>query len=64
MSGAAVKQLQIALNAVHFNCGTPDGSFGPGTLDALKRFQSVYCNPVDGVYGPATKAALQKQLNK
>jgi N-acetylmuramoyl-L-alanine amidase len=64
MTGTAVKQLQIALNAAHFNCGTPDGSFGPATLDALKRFQSVYANPVDGVYGPGTKAALAKVLGK
>lgn len=62
MTGNNVKLLQIALNAANFNCGTPDGSFGPKTLDALKRFQSVYCNPVDGVYGQKTKVALAKKL--
>lgn len=62
MTGTSVKQLQEALNAANFQCGTPDGSFGPKTLDALKRFQSVHCNPVDGVYGEKTKAALAKVL--
>lgn len=62
MRGTAVKQLQIALNAANFNCGNPDGSFGPATLDALKRFQSVYANPVDGIYGATTRAALAKKL--
>lgn len=60
--GNAVKQLQTALNAAGFNCGTPDGIFGQKTLNALKRFQSIYCKPADGVYGPKTKAALAKKL--
>jgi N-acetylmuramoyl-L-alanine amidase len=64
MKGTAVKQLQIALNAAYFKCGTPDGSFGPATLDALKRFQSVYANPVDGMFGPKTRAALDRIVNK
>lgn len=60
--GTAVKQLQVALNEANFKCGTPDGSFGPATFDALKRFQSVHCNPADGVYGPKTRAALARVL--
>jgi peptidoglycan hydrolase-like protein with peptidoglycan-binding domain len=63
MTGNAVKQLQVALNAAHFSCGTPDGSYGPKTKDAVKRFQSVYCNPADGIYGSKTAAALNKVLN-
>jgi N-acetylmuramoyl-L-alanine amidase CwlA len=63
-TGTAVKQLQTALNAAKFNCGTPDGSYGPATVDAVKRFQSVYSNPADGVYGPKTAAALDKVVNK
>lgn len=64
MKGEAVKQLQVALTKAGFNCGTPDGDFGGKTLDALKRFQSVYCNPADGVYGPATKQKLDEILKK
>jgi N-acetylmuramoyl-L-alanine amidase len=63
-TGTAVKQVQAALNQLHFNCGTPDGSYGPKTEDAVHRFQSVYCNPADGVYGPKTRAAMLAQLNK
>lgn len=60
--GTAVKQLQTALNAAKFRCDV-DGSYGPGTEDAVRRFQSVYCNPADGIYGPATRAALNKLVN-
>jgi LysM repeat protein len=58
-----VMQLQKALNAAKFSTGTPDGSFGPKTTNALKRFQSVYANPSDGSYGPKTRDALHKLLN-
>jgi lysozyme len=61
-TGSSVVQLQNALNKLNFKCGTADGSFGPKTEDALKRFQSVYCNPVDGVFGAKTKAAMEKLL--
>jgi peptidoglycan hydrolase-like protein with peptidoglycan-binding domain len=40
-TGADVKRLQKALNAAGFNCGTPDGAFGPGTQAAVKAFQSA-----------------------
>jgi len=62
--GAAVKQIQEALNKLYFKCGTADGIWGAKTDDALRRFQSVYCNPVDGIYGKNTRAAMLKQLNK
>jgi len=60
--GTAVKQLQTALNAAKFRCDV-DGSYGPGTEDAVSRFQSVHCNPADGIFGPATRAALNKLVN-
>lgn len=41
-----------------------DSSFGPATQNAVKRFQSVYCNPADGIFGPATRKALENLLNK
>jgi|GEM_PF-1882995 len=62
--GTAVKQIQNALNKLNFKCGTADGIWGAKTEDALRRFQSVYCNPVDGIYGKNTRAAMLKQLNK
>ena len=37
---------------------TVDGSFGPQTTQALKRFQSSYGLAADGVAGPATYAAI------
>lgn len=61
--GAAVKQLQNALNAVYFKCGTADGEFGAKTEDAVKRFQMVYLPyEVDGAYGPNTRRKLQAVL--
>jgi N-acetylmuramoyl-L-alanine amidase len=63
--GSSVKLLQNALNAAGFKLkGSVDGDFGPDTLQALKRFQSVHCNPADGVYGAKTREALNKVLNK
>ncbi|PKG22365.1 peptidoglycan-binding protein [Niallia nealsonii] len=62
--GNAVKQIQEALNKLYFKCGNADGVFGAKTVDALERFQSVYCNPVDGIYGKNTRAVMLKQLNK
>ncbi|WP_226677172.1 peptidoglycan-binding protein [Mesobacillus jeotgali] len=61
--GIGVKQLQNALNAVYFKCGTADGFFGPKVRDALRRFQMVYLPyEVDGVYGPNTRRKLQAVL--
>ncbi|MFC0188244.1 peptidoglycan-binding protein [Fictibacillus aquaticus] len=61
--GEAVKQLQRALDAVYFKSGVNDGSYGPKTVDAVKRFQMVYLPyEVDGVYGPNTRKRLQAVL--
>lgn len=61
--GAEVKQLQNALNAVHFKSGAADGIFGPKVKDALRRFQMIYLPyEVDGVYGPNTRRKLQAIL--
>jgi LysM repeat protein len=59
----AIKQLQNALNAVYFKCGTADGIYGAKTKDAVTRFQKVYLPyAVDGIYGPNTKSKLQAVL--
>lgn len=63
--GAAVRNLQLALNAAGFNAGNPDGIFGRKTEDAVKRFQKVY-DPknVDGIYGSRTRERLNNVVNK
>ncbi len=56
-SGACVQTLQGLLNL--YGAGVSvDGSFGPGTLAAVKNFQSGAGLAADGQVGPNTKAAL------
>jgi hypothetical protein len=62
-TGAEVKQLQKALAAAGFSPGTPDGDYGPSTMNAVERFQIAKKLGEDGIYGPATAAALQKALS-
>jgi len=63
--GDRVKQLQRALNAAKYNVGAVDGVdgvYGAKTVDAVRRFQSVYdAYNVDGIYGSRTR--LDKQVN-
>lgn len=58
--GNAVKSLQHLLMAYGFNCGGygADGSFGPGTENALRSYQKTHGLTADGVCGPATWAKL------
>ena len=58
--GESVKALQILLNGFGCDCGTPDGSFGPKTLAAVKQFQTKNKLSVDGSVGQATWTALLK----
>lgn len=61
--GKAVEELQYFLNKIHFNCGKIDGSYGPSTEDAVKRFQEVYLPyEVDGVFGPHTRQVMEKHI--
>lgn len=56
--GAAVSQLQLALNACNAAGLSTDGSFGRGTEAAVKAFQASKNLGSDGKVGSATKAAL------
>jgi len=58
--GNQVKTLQRLLNALGYSCGDVDGSFGPKTLAAVKKFQKAKGLEVDGYCGPLTWAALLK----
>lgn len=57
--GDAVRALQRQLAEAGQNLGV-DGSFGPGTEAALRRFQAARGVTVDGFAGPATWSALLK----
>lgn len=54
MYGEDVKALQRKLNSLGFNCGSPNGYFGPNTKNAVKKFQKSRGLSVDGSCGPAT----------
>lgn len=58
MRGDDVKALQIKLNSLGFNVGTPDGSYGPKTVAQVKAFQIKYSLGADGFTGPKTLGKL------
>jgi len=53
-SGAAVRALQVQLNAKRSAGLTVDGIFGSGTLAAVRSFQTHAGITVDGIVGPTT----------
>lgn len=59
-AGSAVKALQLLLIGYGYSCGSfgADGSFGPATDSAVRRFQKDAKLGVDGSVGPATWAKL------
>ena len=58
--GQQVKALQIMLIGHDYGCGSSsaDGSFGPATDKALRRYQQAHSLTVDGSCGPATWRSL------
>lgn len=56
--GSDVKALQQRLNDLGYDCGTPDGIFGIGTEQAVRKYQRRNGFTVDGIAGPATLRAL------
>jgi len=61
-SGDQVVLLQKALAALGYSAGKADGTYGPGTKQAVTAFQSAHGLPAIGVFGPATLAALRTAL--
>ena len=57
-SGADVRDMQIMLNSLGYNCGTADGIFGNKTVEAVKAFQSAEGLTVDGIAGQQTLETL------
>ena len=64
--GELVKIMQTRLNSKGFNVGTPDGKFGPDTLEGLMAFQAqeISESSDDGILGPMTADALGMKLPK
>lgn len=58
-SGEEVKQLQMALTALGFDCGLADGIYGKLTQSAVKKLQSTLLNlPITGVFDSETRRYL------
>ncbi|HUC14625.1 MAG TPA: peptidoglycan-binding protein [Acidimicrobiales bacterium] len=56
--GPAVKTLQMELSSLGYWVGTPDGTFGDSTQQAVFALQKAARLSADGVVGPKTVAAL------
>lgn len=58
--GAAVLKLQNELNAAGFSVGHPDGIYGPGTEQEVKKLQSSHGMKPDGIVGAMTWKSLDE----
>ena len=56
--GEPVKKLQVALEALGYDIGASDGTYGEGTRQAVMAFQRVAGLKADGVAGPGTLRAM------
>jgi hypothetical protein len=61
-SGSAVLALQQQLTALGYWLGTPNGTFGDSTQQAVFAFQKAAGVSRDGVVGPVTAAALAQGI--
>ncbi len=59
--GEAVLALQRDLAALGYSLDT-DGAYGPGTAEAVRRFQAEHGLDADGIAGPRTLAGVAKAL--
>ncbi|MDD2647947.1 MAG: SH3 domain-containing protein [Eubacteriales bacterium] len=59
MKGSNVKALQEALSFLGYDCGTPDGSYGQKTYEAVKELQKDMGLDADGKAGPQTQDVIQ-----
>lgn len=59
LRGDDIAELQDVLNQLGFDCGRPDGIFGPATVRALEDFQRNGGLTADGVCGPSTVRMLE-----
>lgn len=53
-----IKQIQLALNKLGYDCGEADGIIGKKTTAAVKKFQKDNKLTVDGIIGKEVKKAL------
>ena len=60
MQGDDVRDMQILLNSLGYDCGTADGIFGRKTETAVKAFQEDTGLISDGIAGQQTLDALKK----
>ncbi len=60
--GPAVLALQQRLRSLGYWLGTPDGSYGGLTVQAVTAFQKVEGMERDGIVGPGTSAALAEAV--
>jgi len=61
-SGSAVTKLQNFLQTQGLYSGKIDGSFGPGTVNAVKAFQSANGLQADGYFGLASRTKANSVL--
>ncbi len=57
--GDDVVELQLRLDALGFDCGKPDGIFGPQTEQGLRDFQLNRGLGIDGISGPEVITELR-----
>ena len=62
LRGEDVREHQVDLNALGFDCGVADGIFGKKTDAAVRAFQAANKLEVDGIVGPKTRSALELAL--